>query len=51
MIETDLTGMAQDQAIPGVPVELCNFDLPDLEAQGNAQLATVDGLGDLTLPE
>jgi hypothetical protein len=23
------TGMAQDQAVPGLPTELCNFDLPE----------------------
>ncbi len=29
VIETDLTGMAQSQAVPGLPAELCNLDLPE----------------------
>lgn len=51
VIETDLTGMAQDQAVPGLPAELCNLELPDREAQENAQPATGDGLCASTLPE
>jgi len=51
VIETDLTGMAQGQAIPGLPAELCNLELPDLEAQENAQPAVGDGLCNSTLPE
>jgi len=51
VIETDLTGMAQGQAVAGLPPELCNLHLPDLEAQENAQPAVVDGLCNSTLPE
>ena len=51
LIETDLTGMAQDQAVPGLPAELCDLDLPNPQAHANAQLTTADELGDLKLPE
>ena len=37
VIETDVTGMAQDQAVPGLPSELCNFDLPEGEYAAIAQ--------------
>jgi len=29
VIETDLTGVTQDQALPGLPARLCNLNLPE----------------------
>ena len=51
VIETDLTGMAQGKTVAGLPAELCDLHLPELEAQENAQRATADGLCNFDLPE
>jgi len=51
VIETDLTGMAQGQAVAGLPAEFRDLHLADPEAQEIAQPAAGDGLCNSTLPE
>ncbi|MCH7597402.1 MAG: hypothetical protein IID35_12700 [Planctomycetes bacterium] len=29
VIETNLTGMAREEALPGIPAGLCNLNLPE----------------------
>jgi hypothetical protein len=51
VVEADLTGMAQNETLPGLPAGLLDSNLPDLGSRVIQQPAHADGLPDSTLPE
>ncbi|HPF39857.1 MAG TPA: recombinase family protein [Phycisphaerae bacterium] len=51
VVETDLTGLAQGQSVPGLPAALSSLNAEGVGAQENAQRAAEDELCNLDLPE